>query len=64
MGKRVIDYYKELDEAIKSYELHKSWHKYTLDRLADRIDWCWRWRKITESQMGELASRMCEVLKN
>ena len=63
MKKPPKDYYKEIDEALKSYETNKSWHEKSIDWICDRIDWCWRFRHITKEQMEELADRACEVLK-
>ena len=28
----------------------------------DRVDWAWRWRKITKDEMEELASRCIALL--
>lgn len=28
----------------------------TLDWCADRVDWAWKWRKISQEEMEELAS--------
>ena len=60
---RKNNYYKELDEALKSYEEHKRWHEKSFDWICDRIDWCWKWRKITEEQMEELTGRVVKYLK-
>lgn len=51
------DYYKEIDDVLTSYEYYKSYHPHDMDWATNRIDWCWRWRKITEEQMKELADR-------
>ena len=50
-------YYKEIDNVLKSYEKHKPYHDRDIDWAASRIDWCWRWKKITKEQMEELADR-------
>ena len=55
------DFYRELDEAIKSYEEGKPFHTVALDTIADKIDWCWKWRKITEAQMEDLANRVTDL---
>ena len=60
---RKNNYYKELDEALKSYEEYKRWHEKSFDWICDRIDWCWKWRKITEEQMEELTGRVVKYLK-
>lgn len=55
--------YSRLSKAIESYEEHKPHHQYTVSWICDRIDWCWKWKRITETQMEELSSRISEVLK-
>lgn len=55
------DYYKEIDKALKSYEEYKPYHQYSLDWITDRIDWSWKFRKITEDQMKELTDRIVEI---
>ena len=56
------DYYKEINEALISYEENKPWHTRNTDWICNRIDWCWKFRHITEKQMEELADRVCKVL--
>lgn len=58
------DYYKEIDNAIRSYEEFKPWHDKSIDWIVDRIDWCWKFRHITKDQMEEFADRMCKILDN
>lgn len=55
------NYYKEIDSALKPYELNKPYKIYSLDWIADRIDWAWKWRKITKEQMEELADRVVKI---
>lgn len=52
------DWYSEIDKVIKEYENYKPYHTRNLDWAADRIDWCWKWRKISKEQMEELADRV------
>lgn len=63
MNKPINKYYTQLDKAIKSYEDYKPYHQYTVDWICDRIEWCWKWRKITEEQMQELVDRICYVME-
>lgn len=56
-------YYQQIDKALLSYENHKPYHDKTMDWICDRIDWVWKWRKISENEMIELASRATEILK-
>ena len=57
------DYYAEIDKELKSYEEGRTWHNKSMDWLANRIDWCWKWRKITEAQMVELAGRATKIFE-
>ena len=54
-------YYKEIDKVLKTYEEYKSYHDRDIDWAANRIDWAWRWRKITKEQMEELADRATKI---
>lgn len=60
--KQSIDYYKEIDDALKSYEQYKPCHFRDLDWIANRIDWCWKFRHISESAMTEFVDRFCAIL--
>ena len=57
------NYYKEIDEAIKSYEEGKPYQTKSIGWICDRIDWCWKWKKITKAQLEELADRIIKVMK-
>lgn len=59
----VKDYYGEIDKALKCYEEFKPYKLHYIDWITDRIDWCWKFRKITEDQMEELADRVVKILK-
>ena len=56
------DYYKEIDQALKSFEDFKPYHTKSIDWICNRIDWCWKFRHITENQMHELADRAVAVM--
>lgn len=63
MAKKEYDYYSQIDDALKSYEEYKPYHQYKIDWICDRIDWCWKWRKITKEQMEELADRAVVIME-
>ena len=56
------DYYNEIDQALKSYEDCKPYHPKSIDWICDRIDWCWKFRHISEDQMQELADRVIAIM--
>ena len=60
--KQPRNYYKEIDDALKSYEEYKPYHVRDIEWIANRIDWCWKFRHITEKQMEELAGRACKII--
>ena len=56
-------YYEQINNALLSYENHKPYHDKTLDWICDRIDWSWKWRKISEKEMVKLAEKTTNILK-
>ena len=59
----VRNYYAEINEVVSEYENGKPWHTKDISWAADRVDWCWKWRKITKEQMEELADRITTIFK-
>lgn len=57
------DYYKQIDKALMEYEQYKPYHSYSIDWICNRIDWCWKWKKISKSQMEELSDRAVNILE-
>ena len=55
-------YYVQINNALVSYEDRKPYHTHNIDWICDRIDWAWKWRKISEKEMVELAERATKVL--
>ena len=56
-------FYDQINTAIISYEEYKPYHDKTIEWICDRIDWAWKWRKITREQMEELANRATNILE-
>lgn len=57
------DYYEEINKVLVTYEEHKPYHEKSIGWICDRIDWAWKWKKITKEQMEELADRIVAVMK-
>ena len=57
------DYYEEINRALKEHEEYKPYHTKSLDWIADRIDWCWKWRKISDEQLNNLTNRIIKIFK-
>lgn len=62
MKKQKINYYEQINNAIKSYEDCKPYHKYSIEWITDRIDWCWKFRKISSEQLTELSNRIINIM--
>jgi hypothetical protein len=56
-------YYEEIDKVLKEYEFFHPYPAKALDWVADRIDWAWKWRKISEKEMIELAGRATKLFE-
>ena len=56
-------YYEEIDKALKEYENYKSYQTKTINWICNRIDWTWKWRKISKEQMEELVDRIMKVME-
>lgn len=57
------NYSNEINSALKSYELNKPYHTHNIDWICSRIDWCWKWRKISEKEMIEFSNRIIEIMR-
>ena len=57
------DYYKEIATVLSEYENYKPYHTKDIDWACNRIDLCWKLKKITEAQMEELANRAVAILE-
>ena len=55
------NYYKEIDDALARYE-RGGYRAHTMRWIADRIEWCARFHKITDAQTGELCERATAVM--
>ena len=58
------DYYREIDMALVAYEEFKPWKEKDIDWICHRIDWCYKWKHITESEMKILADRVIYIMDN
>lgn len=57
MPAKTRNYYEEINKALKSLESYCPYPTKDIYWVCDRIDWAWKWRKITREQMEELADR-------
>lgn len=51
------DYYSEIDQALARLE-RGVYPTHDVGWVCSRIDWCWKFRKITDEQMRRLADRV------
>lgn len=57
-------YEAEIDKAIRSYEDYRPYHTKNIEWICNRIDWCWKWRKISKESMEDFAKRIIAVMEN
>ena len=58
------NYYMDIDKAIIEYEVFAPYKTKSIDWICNRVDWCYKWKHITEKQMNELANRIIFVMEN
>lgn len=56
-------FYEQIDKALLEYETYHPRPSKSLEWIADRIDWCWKWRKISEKEMVNLAERTTKLFE-
>lgn len=56
------NYYQEINSALLFYEENKPYHTRDTEWICNGIDWCWKFRRIANDEMEELADRVCKVL--
>lgn len=63
-SKKQKDFYQELSRKIDFYEEHY-WidddRKSRLQAITNKLEWCWKFRKITEEQLHELCDRVTKL---
>lgn len=55
------DYYKQINDGLSRYENYL-YPIHSIEWLVNRIDWCWKYRHISETQMHELTDRAMNIL--
>lgn len=58
-----MDYYKQIDNALSKYEKGR-YIEQNISWICSRIDWCYRFRKITPKQKDELVERVLLVMNS
>ena len=57
-------FYEEINKALKSYEEFKPYHTKSLEWITDRIYWCHKWKKLTQTQVEELCDRVITIMQS
>lgn len=57
-------YYVQIDNAIKTYEDYKPYHPFSISYITDRIDWCWKFRKISAEEKDDLCDRVINIINS
>ena len=55
------DYYKEIDTELIHLE-NNQYSRRSIEWISNRIDWCWKFRKIKDEQLTELTERVIKLL--
>ena len=61
-----MDYAAQINNALREYEDcedYRYYKQHSIDWICNRIDWCWKFRKITEQQMNQFCDRVCEIME-
>lgn len=58
------NYCKEIDSAIKEYEDGKPYKTHRLEWVAERVEWCYRWKHITHKEMSNFCDRITYLFDN
>lgn len=64
--RKVNDYAAQINNALREYEDcedYRHYKQHSIDWICNRIDWCWKFRKITEQQMNQFCDRVCEIME-
>lgn len=57
------DFYGELNMAIEQYEKGFLSPRFSVERICDKIQWCFKFKKITLEQKNELVDRLYNQLE-
>lgn len=58
-----MDYTKQLNKALADYEQFKPVKQYPIEWICDRIDWCWKWKKIAEEEKDNFCERIIKIME-
>lgn len=56
-------YEKQLHNALSEYEAYRPWKSHTIEWICNRIDWCWKWRKISEECKDAFCDRIIKIME-
>ena len=56
------DYYSEINKELLCHEENR-YSRRSIEWISDRIDWCWKFRKIKDKQLTELTERVIKLLE-
>ena len=58
-----LNEYEKINRELTAHERGRGSNYFSIDWIANRIDWAWKFRKITESQKNELCDRVIAYLE-
>jgi len=56
-------YCEQIEKALWSYENCKPYHPRSIEWICNRINWCWKWKKISQEEMENFADRIVKVME-
>ena len=59
-----MNYEQQIDKAIKEYENCRPYHQHSIEWICNRIDWCWKWRKINEKNKNDFVDRIVKIMED
>lgn len=57
----IKNYYDILNKKIQDFESSKHNSSMQLSKIADKVVWCFRWRKISNEECNELCDRITKL---
>ncbi len=54
--------YEKIDRALTQHEKHRYYER-SLESIANYIDWAWKFRKISRSEMESAVDRICKLFE-
>ena len=54
---------KQIDKALQEYEDFAPYPQHNIEWITNRIDWAWKWRKISKELMESFCDRAIKIIE-